>query len=181
MKKEINVFDYAGDIGKALPQGILLTTKHEDKVNTMTIGWGMVGIEWGKPIFIAYVRESRFTKQLLDQSGEFTINVPFGVYDKKVLGYCGTKSGRKVDKIKECGLTLAEPAVIGTPGIKEFPLTLECKVIYKQDQDPDAIPEVIKQRYYPPDVDSTASGSNRDYHTAYYGEIVSAYILEDEK
>lgn len=77
MKKEINVFDYAGDIGKALPKGILLTTKHEDKVNTMTIGWGMVGIEWGKPIFIAYVRESRFTKQMLDQSGEFTINVGF--------------------------------------------------------------------------------------------------------
>lgn len=181
MKKEINVFDYAGDIGKALPKGILLTTKHGEKVNTMTIGWGMVGIEWGKPIFIAYVRESRFTKQLLDQSGEFTINVPYGEFDKSILGYCGTKSGRDVDKIKECGLTLEEPVVIKTPGIKEFPLTLECRVIYKQDQDPDAIPEAIKKRYYPQDVDSTASGSNRDYHTAYYGEIVSAYILQEEK
>ena len=181
MKKEINVFDYAGDIGKALPKGILLTTKHGEKVNTMTIGWGMVGIEWGKPLFIVYVRESRFTKQLLDQSGEFTINVPYGEYDKSILGYCGTKSGRDVDKIKECGLTLEEPMVVDVPGIKEFPLTLECKVIYRQDQDSDAIPESIKQRYYPQDVDSTASGSNRDYHTAYYGEIVSAYIVQEEE
>ena len=74
MKKEINAFDYAGDICKALPKGILMTTKTGDYVNTMVIGWGHVGIEWGRPIFVAYVRESRHTKQMVEECGEFTVN-----------------------------------------------------------------------------------------------------------
>ena len=94
MKKHVETFDYAGTICKEMKKGILLTTKVDDKVNTMTIGWGKIGIEWGKPIFIAYVRESRYTKTMLEQSGEFTVNIPMGELDKKILAYCGTKSGR---------------------------------------------------------------------------------------
>lgn len=173
MKKQIEAFDYAGHICKSLPKGILLTTKSGEKVNTMTIGWGKIGIEWGKPIFIVYVRESRFTKQMLDESGEFTINVPYGDLDHKILGYCGTKSGRDVDKITELGLTLEEGSGVSVPGIQELPLTLECKVIYKQKQDMNAIPESIQSRYYP-----VESNGMQDEHTAYYGEIVGAYLIE---
>lgn len=178
MKKHVETFDYAGTICKEMKKGILLTTKLNDKVNTMTIGWGKIGIEWGKPIFIAYVRESRYTKTMLEQSGEFTVNIPMGEVDKKILGYCGTKSGRNTDKITDMGLTLEEGESITVPGIKELPLTLECKVIYKQKQDLAAIPEEILARYYPQDVDGSAPGSNRDYHIAYYGEIVNTYIIE---
>ena len=178
MKKHVETFDYAGTICKEMKKGILLTTKFNDKVNTMTIGWGKIGIEWGKPIFIAYVRESRYTKTMLEQSGEFTVNIPMGELDKKILGYCGTKSGRNTDKIADMGLTLEEGESITVPGIKELPLTLECKVIYKQKQDLTAIPEEILARYYPQDVDGSAPGSNRDYHIAYYGEIVNTYIIE---
>ena len=64
MKKHVDAFDYAGTVCKEMAKGILITTKLDGKVNTMTIGWGHIGIEWGKPIFIAYVRESRYTKQL---------------------------------------------------------------------------------------------------------------------
>lgn len=177
MKKTIDAFDYASDICKAMKKGILLTTKSADKVNTMTIGWGKIGIEWGKPIFIAYVRESRYTKQMLEAKGEFTVNVPYGEFDSKILGFCGTKSGRDMDKIQEAGLTLEEPVCITVPGIREFPLTLECKVIYKQRQDLAAIPQPILERYYPQDVEGTYHGSNRDYHIAYYGEIVNAYLI----
>ena len=173
MKKMIEAFDYAGTVCKALPRGILLTTKADGKVNTMTIGWGHIGIEWGKPIFVAYVRESRYTKQMLEANGEFTVNVPMGSIDGKILGYCGTKSGRDTDKIADLGLTLEEPEVISVPGIQELPLTLECKVIYKQKQDLSAIPENILTRYYPAD-----ETGYQDYHYAYYGEIVSAYIIE---
>ena len=141
-------------------------------------GWGKIGIEWGKPIFIAYVRESRYTKTMLEQSGEFTVNIPMGEVDKKILGYCGTKSGRNTDKIADMGLTLEEGSIISAPGIRQLPLTLECKVIYKQKQDLAAIPEEILARYYPQDVDGSAPGSNRDYHIAYYGEIVNTYIIE---
>lgn len=179
MKKSINVFDCAGDVCKAMSKGILLTTKANGQVNTMTIGWGMIGIEWGKPIFIALVRESRHTKSLLDIKLEFTVNIPYGDTDSKILGFCGTKSGKDIDKIQELGLTLVEPESISVPGIRELPLTLECKVLYRQQQDLSAIPEDILQRYYPQDVDGSHPGSNRNYHIAYYGEIVNAYLITE--
>jgi len=47
MKKEIKEFDYAGDILKLLKTGALLTTKAGEKINSMTIGWGTLGIVWG--------------------------------------------------------------------------------------------------------------------------------------
>ena len=51
MKKYVNVFDYAKEIMQALPKGVLLTTKADGKVNTMTIGWGTLGIEWATGIY----------------------------------------------------------------------------------------------------------------------------------
>lgn len=174
MKEQIDVFDYAGHICKAMEKGILLTTKSEDTVNTMTIGWGKIGIEWKKPVFIAYVRETRYTKQLLEKNGEFTVNIPYGDFDSKILGYCGTKSGRDTDKIRDLGLTLEAPRVIQVPGIRELPLTLECKVIYQQKQDLSRIPREILDQYYPVMDES----GFRDYHIAYYGEIVDAYLIE---
>ena len=168
MKKIIDAFDYADDICKAMKKGILLTTKVDDKVNTMTIGWGTMGIEWGRPMFVAYVRESRYTHEMIEKCGEFTVNIPFGSVDTKILSVCGTKSGRDMDKIKELGLTLVEPENISVPGIKELPLTLECKVLYRMEQTLDTIPKDIIEKYYP----------NGDFHYAYYGQIVGAYIAE---
>ena len=170
MKRKIDLFEYAGHIMKSLSQGILITTKVDEKVNTMTIAWGLLGIEWNKPIFNTFVRERRFTKSMLDENPEFTINVPIGDFDKKIIGFCGTKSGRDVDKIKHLGLTLEEPEIISVPGIKQLPLTLEWRVIYKQEQDKNVIqPKVIIY---------VKSGNNKDFHTSYFGEIVSAYIIE---
>ena len=173
MKRTVNAFDYAGDICKALKKGILITTKVDDQVNTMTIGWGHIGIEWGRPIFVAYVRETRYTREMLDKCGEFTINVPVGELESNILGFCGTKSGRDVNKIEALGLHLEESDVISVPGIRELPLTLECKVIYKQKQDLSAIPADILDRYYPAD-----ENGFQDYHYVYYGQIVNAYMVE---
>ncbi len=167
MKQKINLWDYAGQFPAAMKQGILVTTKAGDKVNTMTIGWGTLGIQWGKPIFILFVRQSRYTHEMLASNPEFTINAPVGEFDRQILGFCGTKSGRDVDKIQALGLTLEEPTSISVPGIKELPLTLECKVLYQQDQVLEKIPQDILDRYYP----------DGDYHTAYYAEILDAYII----
>ena len=145
-----------------------MTTAADGQVNTMTIGWGTMGIEWGKKLFIAYVRESRYTKQMLEKNGEFTINVPVGNVDKHILGVCGTKSGRDMDKIKELGLHTVDSDVVSVPGIQELPLTLECKVLYKEEQDLSRIPADILSRYYP----------QGDHHHVYYAEIVNAYLIE---
>jgi hypothetical protein len=59
MYKEIDVWDYAGHIMKTIGSGILLTTALDGQVNTMTIGWGQLGVVWSKPMFAVLVRESR--------------------------------------------------------------------------------------------------------------------------
>ena len=179
MKREVHPFEYAAEICRAMPKGILLTTKSGDKLNTMTIGWGCLGTDWSRPVFIAFVRESRFTKQMLEENGEFTVNVPMGKVDPKNLGICGTRSGRDMDKFTELGLTPEAPLAISVPGIRELPLTLECKVIYKQQQDLSAIPADILDRFYPVESDALHPGSDRDYHIAYYAQILKAYVIEE--
>lgn len=173
MKRKINVFDYSKEIMQAVEKGVLLTTKSKDKVNTMSISWGTLGIQWNKNIFIAFVRESRFTKKILEENKEFTVNISLNNFDKKVIDFCGTKSGKDTEKIKILNLTLVDSENLEVPAIKEFPLTLECKIIYEQKQNCNLIKDEIKNVYYP------FSEESFDYHTAYYGEIVSAYIIED--
>ena len=89
------------------------------------------------------------------------------------------QSGYKVDKVQEAGLILEDAEVIHTPGIRQYPLTLECKVLYAQDQDLSQIPADILRSTYPQNVPGTAPLANRDFHTMYVGEIVAAYIIRD--
>ena len=173
MRKNVEVFDYAGHICKALKKGVLLTTASDDKVNAMTIGWGTLGIEWNKPVFVAYVRESRYTRQMLRENPEFTVNIPLGEVDSKILSHCGKVSGRNADKIADLGLTLVPSEKIAVPGLKELPLTIECKVIYQKEQDLNMLPEAVLNRFYP----AVNAEGFRDYHIAFYGEIVNAYIV----
>ena len=175
MKKKIDLWEYAGHILSHVGKGILVTAKADGPANPMTIGWGTLGVEWSKPIFTVFVRQSRHTKALLDQNGEFTINVPLeGADVKKILGVCGSKSGRDMDKVAELGLHLEEAERITAPGIRELPLTLECKVIYQQDQDLSLLEPGIRQRSYP-----MGTAEENNFHTAYYGEVVAAYIIEE--
>lgn len=181
MKKEISIVDYAGAIIKALPTGVLVVTEAEECVNAMTIGWGTLGVEWNVDIFAIYVRESRFTHELLERSGEFVVSIPYGAVDekkvKKALGICGSKSGRDVDKIATANLTIVDSEIVQPPAIKEFPLTLECKVVFSQEQTLDTLNRRFVDKFYPSDVVRDQDTVD-DHHTAYYGEIVKSYIIE---
>jgi flavin reductase (DIM6/NTAB) family NADH-FMN oxidoreductase RutF len=110
---------------------------------------------------------------MLEANPEFTVNIPLGALDKNIIRICGTKSGRDTDKFQELGLTTEEPEVISVPGIRQVPLTLECKVLYKQQQYPEHLLSKEPLRFYQENPVSIQD----DYHTAYYGEIVSAYII----
>ncbi len=179
MKEKVNITDYANLIAKALPKGILLNT-NGDKFNTMVIGWGHLGTLWSKPTFHVYVRQGRYTKSQLDKTGEFTVSIPLDLPDARISKICGWQSGYQIDKEKEAGLELEEAEVIHTPGIRQYPLTVECRVLYAQDQDLDRIPEDIRCRMYPQDVDGTYPMANRDFHTMYVGEIVDAYVIREQ-
>ena len=86
-------------------------------------------------------------------------------------------SGFNIDKAKEAGLTLEDPEVIKTPGIREYPLTLERRILYSQEQELPKIPEELRTRFYPQDIDGSDPMANRDAHTMYIGQIVAAYII----
>ena len=174
MKRYVDPFDYAKEILHAVKSGVLVTTKAGEKVNTMSISWGTMGIQWGLPIFTVFVRGCRHTSVMLDENPEFTINIPLEAVDKEIIRFCGTKSGRDTDKIAAMHLELEQPEAISVPGIRQLPLTLECKVIYKQQQYPDCMTDPEPATHYP----ENSADIHADYHTAYYGQILSAYIIE---
>ncbi len=108
---------------------------------------------------------------------EFTLSIPLDKPDPRISKVCGSLSGHHIDKAKEAGLTLVDPETNNTPAVAEYPLTLECKVLYTQKQELSLIPEEIRKSDYPSDVDGSNPLANRDPHTAYIGRIVNAYII----
>ncbi|APH14412.1 flavin reductase [Clostridium sporogenes] len=148
-------------------KGAFLTGSVNGKVNTMTISWGNIGFQWRKPVFIALVRESRYTKEFIDKSNEFTVTIPFDDTMKEALAFCGSKSGKEFDKIKECNLKLRDGDKVDTPVIQGNGMHYECKVIYKQPLDLKAMDKELVDTFY-------NDGNN---HVLYYGEILNCYKL----
>ena len=177
--QKIDVIEYLPQIIRELKKGILVNTKNGDKVNSMTIAWGQIGIEWGKLFFTTYIRHGRFTHEQIENTKEFTVSVPMErtLEITKSIAYIGSRSGKNINKLRDCNLTLVDGIEVKSPAIKEMPLTIECKVIYQQEQEPDNMPFKIKENCYPQDIPSTEPMANKDFHTVYYGEIVNAYLL----
>ena len=148
-----------------LSKGAFLTTKDGDFVNTMTIGWGSIGVQWGKPVFTVMVRHSRKTYEMIEKTSDFTVTIPYCDV-KSELSICGSKSGRDTDKIKECGFKLAKSQCVETPAIDIEGMHFECKILYKSSMDPSLLDKDVDDRWY----------SDKDYHTFYYGEILNSYV-----
>lgn len=87
-----------------------------------------------KLFFTTYIRHGRFTYEQIENTKEFTASVPLEKTSKvsKKIVYIGSRSGRDINKLADCILTLTEEIEVNSPAIKEIPLTLECKVIYSQ-------------------------------------------------
>lgn len=161
-------YDHLDQVLPQLPKGAFLTVKNQDEVNTMVIGWGNIGFIWGKKVFTVYVRYTRHTFQLLDQAKEFTISVPIDQDLKDALMYCGTKSGKDENKIKNADLSLVSGRKINTPIIGDCLVHYECKVIYEDNIRHSVIDSSVRDKYY----------RDNDYHVVYYGEIVDCYLYK---
>lgn len=167
MLKEIPYNKLAKEALEYLPKGAFLTVAAGGKLNTMTIGWGYLGVIWGKPCFTVMVRASRYTYGLMESADNFTVSIPFGKL-KEALATCGSKSGRDIDKFKEYGLKTLPAAKVSSPLIEGCDLHFECRIIYKQALDPAGIPADVHAGFYP----------KKDYHTLYFGEIVACHQEE---
>lgn len=149
--------------------GLLLVTQGRDgRPNAMTIGWGTVGVIWGKPIFTVLVRPSRYSYRLLEEGKAFTVCVPSeDLYD--AVDFCGTRSGRDYDKFHECGLEPLPSLRVAVPGIAGAPVIYECQVVHWNDAVPEHLTADIRASAYP-------SG---DFHRVYFGEVLAVRALPD--
>ncbi|MBP3486923.1 MAG: flavin reductase [Roseburia sp.] len=151
---ELNPFT---KIGK---EWALVTAGTKGSANTMTISWGGVGVLWGKNVAFIFVRDSRYTKELLDANEFFSITFLSEQY-RDALNYCGSHSGRDGDKIAAAGLTLATRHNI--PYIDEGNFVFLCEKMSatRITEDSFLLPE-IKDKWY----------KDGDMHTMYIAEII---------
>jgi len=145
----------------------LLTAGDRERCNTMTVGWCQVGRLWNQPVCTVYVRPERYTYEFIDAADYFTLSILPAEHKKTTMVYCGTKSGRDVDKIKECGLTVAY-GVGDAPFFEEAELVLVCQKIYVQDMDAGC---VVNGEHILP-----FYGEQGGWHRIYTGKLVEAYI-----
>ncbi len=160
--KEINIREVKENAVKMISDDWALVTTCADGVtNTMTVSWGGMGELWGKDVVFIFIRPQRYTYELLEKSDTFSMSFFGGEY-KKELGFCGSNSGRDVDKFSKTGLTPV--SLDGTAAIEQAKVNLICKKIAFWDIDPKGfLDESIENNY------------NGDYHRVYVGEIVKAY------
>lgn len=147
---------------------MLITAGDRHAFNPMTASWGGLGFLWNRPVAFVFVRPQRHTFGLIERAPTFTLTFYTADY-KGVLSYCGSHSGRDVDKVKQTGLT---PVVGGTGAVyfQEAYLVLECRKLYAQDLEENCFitPALVTQHY-----------ATRDFHRMYVAEIENALVKEE--
>lgn len=168
-KIDVDFREYFSQTVDALDgDGALLVAQGADgKANVMTIGWGTVGTIWGRPIFVALVRPSRYTYKFMEETGDFTVNVmPADLGD--AVATIGEVSGRDHDKFAEQRLDLELGTAGKAPTIAQAMLVYECRTVQKTDVNADTFDQAVLSRFY-------AKG---DFHRVYFGEILACRAEE---
>lgn len=146
--------------------GAFFTVGDGNKANTMEISWGTIGYMWKRPIFMAMIRESRYSNEFLGKDKTFTVSIPFDGNMKKELSICGTKSGRDIDKEKEANIKFVKSRSVEAPVIDNCQKYYECKIIFKQELNLDNMSKEMQDMFYP---------AHETKHILYFGEIVESY------
>jgi flavin reductase (DIM6/NTAB) family NADH-FMN oxidoreductase RutF len=144
-------------------QWMLITAGTMDAFNTMTASWGTLGHLWERDVAICYVRPQRHTYGFMERSGVYTLSF-FDETWRSALEYCGSHSGRDVDKMAQTGLVpFATPG--GAAGFQQARLILECRKVYAGDiGEAGFVERSVIEQVYP----------KRDFHRFYVGEIARA-------
>jgi len=145
---------------------MLVTAGNLNDYNTMTASWGGIGYLWNLPVSFIFVRPQRFTYEFTEKFPDYTLSF-FSKEYKDVLNFCGTHSGRDVDKADRCNINPVESPG-GSVHFSEARLVLKCKKMYFNDIDPaNFVDKRLKNIY-----------TRKDYHRLYIGEIKSCLIRE---
>ncbi|HEY9210197.1 MAG TPA: flavin reductase family protein [Methylotenera sp.] len=109
---------------------ILVTSSHDGKQNIMAAAWN-VPLDFDPPKIIVVIDKNTYTRELIEVSGTFSINVPCVAQIDKVQKV-GSSSGRDLkdtDKFAEYGLETFSAKEITAPLLKGCVAWLECKII----------------------------------------------------
>lgn len=106
---------------------VLITSRNkEGKDNVFTVAW--IGTVCTKPPMLSIsIRPERLSYEYIKESMEFTVNLPSKNLVKKV-DFCGVRSGRVIDKIKEMNFSMKEGEKVSSPYIDDCPISVECQV-----------------------------------------------------
>lgn len=138
--------------------------------NAMTVSWGAMGVWWGQDAVTVYIRQSRFTKTLMDETGRFTLSALPESY-RKALSYMGSHSGKDGDKWGPAGLT--PYPVDGTVAAAEADVILLCRTVLTARLDESTFrDEAAKAKWY-------AGAMEGNDHTMYIGTIEKVLVRED--
>lgn len=145
---------------------LLTAAKPDGTFNTMTASWGGVGILWNKPVLYCFIRPQRYTHEFSEASDRISATF-FNEDYRAALTLCGRKSGRELDKVKECGLTPVRTER-GHVYFAEAKLVFNGKKLYTGKIDPAGFADMKIDEHY-------AKG---DYHTVYVYEIEEVLVAE---
>ena len=105
---------------------VMVSCGNMENSNILTIAW--TGIICTDPAMTYIsVRKERHSYDIIKNNGEFVINLASSNLAQAV-DFCGVKSGKTVNKFKECNLTKEPATEVKCPMIKECPINIECKV-----------------------------------------------------
>ena len=165
-KADLSILGKEETISLIKDEWMLITAGTSDKYNTMTANWGGIGYLWCKPVAFIFVRPERYTHDFIEETDRVTLSFYSEEY-RKALQFCGSKSGRDYDKAKETGLTPIQ-LESGTMTFGEARITLDCRILYKQDLTSDSfIDTELRDRWY--------NEKQGGYHTVYIVEIETVY------
>ena len=115
-----------GNMLYPVPAVMVSCQRPGEKANIITLAWAGT-ICSDPPMLSVSIRPERYSYDIIKETGEFVVNLTTKRLVRET-DYCGVKSGRDIDKFKECKLTPCESSVVECPGIAESPVCLECKV-----------------------------------------------------
>lgn len=111
------------------PRNVVLVScvGKDGKANIITLAWSMPTSR-KPPLVLISVAPGRHSHRLIQESGEFVVNIPTIDLAKEVLT-CGRVSGREADKFKQAKLTPIPAQKVKAPLIGECVAHLECKLV----------------------------------------------------
>lgn len=118
-----------GNMLNPVPAVMVSVADAAGKDNIITIAWAGT-VCTNPPMVSISVRPERYSYHMLEESGEFVINL---TNEKlvKACDYCGVTSGRSIDKFDAMQLTRLPMPHVKAPGIAESPVNMECRIVEK--------------------------------------------------